>query len=330
MKPEQLNKVESFRKSYIDGLKAKFGTDDRGNAKRPRKVWYTYNVSADRTTCGELTDTATAYIRYMAGRFAFTAVKTVHAKEATPFIERLFFQGCSWMKDNAHDEMRDNIAQRDGMQMQRKVTHRKEKRNGVFVEIMPYDTLEMTDNGREYNSIDSRHGSEFEDLVGVAALALLEMVDNGLIASFDSVWNMRREVYKAVNKYLHSERGARISNEQFANMCLICEDGENGYNETVLYGRMIDNHFHAIEKKEIIIALNQCIAYHFSKRYSDNDTASKYTEKYIELLEMLYNGMTEREIASNMNITQRAVHKKVVVLRNICNELFNINMVKVG
>lgn len=289
--------------------------------------------------CENITSFGLEYSRIKARQYAYTTVSTVRRSLCAPerksidyssfkMLTELLNDSAAGYHANERDTMRGMISEREGITMQHKVKHHREKRHGLLVEVEPWESMEFTESGREYMQIETTHSTDFEDLVSVAYLAILEMIYNGTIRDFADFDKNRRAVYHAVNAEIYKSRKATRENETYDKMCIICTENGTEYNEKVLYGANIERYFSDIQTVDIITSLKECVQHHFTARYANTERANASISAYCSILDMLYNGYTVREIAAALDVSERAAQKKIEILRNISAQLFDYTTVK--
>lgn len=314
MTQDQINRLNDYRSKLHEKL-------DLTTSKRKtkRKTWNTVIVTSTHFTPDQLTDTATAYIMDKARRYTLTAIKTVHQKEATPFLNQLITESYrSFVRQNRSD-MVEEITGDDGYTTQVKHIHRKKCDNGIQVPIIPYETLDNTKKGSEFLSIGSIDTSDFDNLVSVAILAIMELINDGVIQDFSGLDQNRRLVYRAINRALHAERKSSASNELFSDLCIMYENLENTEEaiETILYGRDIDRRLSDVSRVDLFLTLEKIIQDHFNKRFKDKKLIEDSIARYNKVLHMLYQGYTIRQISEDFSINIFAVERYINTMRKI-------------
>lgn len=205
----RMTAVDRARLSTLKAINANRLSASRGN-KTPRRRWCLYNVQPVSTS--PVTDTGAAYIMDTAARMAYTAVRTAYVASGHPYLLKLLQSAPlsirrrdtrAWWDDNSHDA--------DGETMETMTAERKRHYvNGLLLTGREKE-LELTEHGRKTSatlreSVHYETMTAFDDLVSEAVKALWDMAEQGVIVNYGDVWQVRRYVYTAVNRYLHSER----------------------------------------------------------------------------------------------------------------------------
>lgn len=205
----KMTAADRARLSTLKAINANRLSASRGN-KAPRRYWCLYSVQPVNTS--PVTDTGAAYIMDAAARMAYTAVRTAYVASGHPYLLRLLQSAPlsirrrdtrAWWDDNSHDA--------DGETRETMTAERKRHYvNGLLLTGREKE-LELTEHSRKTSatlreSVHYETMTAFDDLVSEAVKALLDMVERGVIVNYGDVWQVRRYVYTAVNRYLHSER----------------------------------------------------------------------------------------------------------------------------
>lgn len=205
----KMTAADRARLSTLKAINASRLSASRGN-KTPRRYWCLYSVQPVNTS--PVTDTGAAYIMDTAARMAYTAVRTAYVASGHPYLLRLLQSAPlsirrrdtrAWWDDNSHDA--------GGETMETMTAERKRHYvNGLLLTGREKE-LELTEHGRKTSatlreSVHYETMTAFDDLVSEAVKALWDMVEQGVIVNYTDVWQVRRYVYTAVNRYLHSER----------------------------------------------------------------------------------------------------------------------------
>ena len=205
----KMTAADRARLSTLKAINANRLAASRGN-KTPRRRWCLYSVQPVSTS--PVTDTGAAYVMDAAARMAYTAVRTAYVASGHPYLLRLLQSAPlsirrrdtrAWWDDNSHDA--------DGETMETMTAERKRHYvNGLLLTSREKE-LELTEHGRKTSatlreSVHYETMTAFDDLVSEAVKALWDMAEQGVIVNYGDVWQVRRYVYTAVNRYLHSER----------------------------------------------------------------------------------------------------------------------------
>jgi len=291
----------------LNDWRAKYAEAREATQNSRRKAYALYSVTPLDTT--PLTETAAAYIMDAARKMSYTAIKTVYNKECTPYLQNLMTQAAvayhrEQIKITSVDIGHDNEGNINPLQAA--VPHNKRKQYGVMMKVPTYYTLELTDTGKEFMTLDTMNTTDFDDCVQVAAVELLRFCEQGLIQSFEGVWSIRRYVYRAVNRYLHEQRKVSAEVENFHDYCTFRD--ENG-NETIYTGKAIEKRLEHVDLASIVSVIESAVI---------NDKKSKIDKAVaIGVLHGLAQGLTVREIAPLVGVDYRHIPRYTSYLQKV-------------
>lgn len=163
----------------------------------------------------KLTDTATAYTNKQVRIMCYQALKTNFANSGNPYvldIMKTAFESSINENNKDYKEIIEN--EYNGVKLMTVKKHERKKVNGVYIPCKPFETLELTQAGREFmqeTTASNSHFTEpcinFNDLVQTAwTYAIMPLNEIGLLVNFDSVWMFKNLVYHAVHNMFYSER----------------------------------------------------------------------------------------------------------------------------
>lgn len=210
--------------------------------------------------------------------FTFTAVKTIMTgpkndldntdertpKGASPMIIRLVNQAnASYRRMTGKDGL-------DVLDANTETTmtadYKRHRIGGITVEDEEL-TNELTEEGRERAAIIDKSreaimalANDFDDLVGIAILAMWEEWDKGSVYTFSDLWKMRFSAYRAVNTYVtrQKRRQANKPTVSLADVSLYVRDmdADNIYENVLDKQTVIDlaNYVETVYKKDGEIA----------------------------------------------------------------------------
>lgn len=256
--------------------------------KGKRKVYCHYIVSPTYPdTANTITDTATAYLQNAAKIMAYTAIRTAYVNSGHPYLWTLLqsaqadrtidgqvalVHDISTTTDSEYRTLLNVNDESDTMQ------ELKYHRDGV-----PY--LSMTDTGKavmDATKTATIH-ADYSDCVSIAFLAIWERVDT--FTTFSDVWQVRRYVYREVNKYLHEQRKSISEQERFSQYVIFTDDDGNEQERTTGQADKILSAVLDTDATETII------------RYVCDNVRKDARENMAMVLRARLAGMTTREIA---------------------------------
>lgn len=264
---------------------------------------------------GNVTETAAAFLYNAACRFAISDLKQLYTKEATPYILNLFFSTCNAAKLTATDNyMKNHIDNATAVvKMQKTVEHkRKFKKIGKIrysVAIIPYTTLELTGYGKamckatEDNNIPDSDGL---DVIHEAYLKLLELAQDGILTSFDSVEYCSNYVYAHLNQYIRKNRKSNASCEDFTVFM------ETPANTKYLKSEAAQKALAKIETESIIDSIMKYLESKLPKNSNRENILFTFEQLAVY-------GKTRREIAELLNVSERTTGKYMQLIERVAN-----------
>lgn len=246
---EQANKdasgAKKLAKFVADYQHKKLYTTVKGKEKerRTRKHIETYIVK--QSDNNPLTDTGIAYLQRAVEKLTYTAIKSIYTRTGNPYIYSLMADCADYFNDNLIDEYRQIITINPhglkGKALIEWKKHTKKKINGQMMKVPAYYTKETTETGKEYIATAQKNKNDFADCVSVAMVKAIEMLDNGLLVDYDSIYCLRVHIFRAVNAYIMNNRRIREQNENFHKYCIFEESDESGNRIEVMYtGKDVD------------------------------------------------------------------------------------------
>lgn len=212
-----------------------------------RKYWTHFIVSPTyANTCDYITDTAVEYLSRAARVMAYTAINTAYVRSGHPYLWTLLQSANNDRRRNgqfalAHDvtttqdgtyrALLNIIDDSDTLQVIK--THKRRKMGGVWVPVNE-DYLATTDTGKAFNAVfatDTSIHLDYDDCVSVAFLAIWERIDT--FVSWSDVWNVRRYVYRTVNRYIMEQRKRQDETERFQQYVTFTDDNGNEKDVTI-------------------------------------------------------------------------------------------------
>lgn len=269
---------------------------------RPRRRLLCHLVAcAPDSTHGALTDTAAHYINRVARVMTYTALKTQWVRSGHPYVYRLMMSAWADTRRCAYSDTRRTIEQYvdtsgDPMTCQTVKTRRRTRVAGVYIPCNDTYT-ETTAAGREYINADIADAcvaTDYDDCISVAVLALLERADT--MRDYADVWQARTYVYRAVNRYVHSQRARRAEMDAFDRYCVKTDDDGN---ETIITGAAVD--------RDIVALLDADGRRAICDYVRDNCT----NKSACSALYYTMAGMTVRDAAGLLDMSKSAVDRAV-------------------
>lgn len=169
------------------------------------------SIYAVKTENGKFTDAATAFIDKQLRKMCYQSLKTNFAHSGNTYLLYIMntaLQSSIHANNADYKEIIEN--EYNGVRLMKVVTHTSKIVSGVRIPVKPYDTVELTDAGREYLK-DTKENDYtestivFDDLLQSAWIAVSELNAAGLVTNFDSVWNMKHIIYRAINRAYYND-----------------------------------------------------------------------------------------------------------------------------
>lgn len=290
-------------------------TDENGKARTARK--HLLSVSASAKKAEEiLTDFFARYAYHIAPKLCYTALQTIYTNHADPKIDRLMKECLEFMHSSVDtlSDFSDYLtakyeAEGGKTVMQEKKTHKyktvmidgKRKR----MECLPYDTLELTDYGKEMFAETAKNGMgndlDVQDLIQEAVLSILEIVRYGLANDTFTLWAYSNYIYKRINAYIR--RNARRYQEvSFESMQAKAKTDEEFASENKLFDvYTFENADFGMMKESLLSFLAESLP---TKANKENIIHAFTACKL--------NGKTEAEEAEVLKVSRRMVSKYIL------------------
>lgn len=263
--------------------------EQRTANKGKRKVYCHYLVSPTyENTAETITDTATAYLVNASKIMAYTAIRTAYVNSGHPYLYQLMLSAQADREISGQTALVHDISTTtdsdyrkllnvndDSCTMQELKYHR----DGV-----PY--LKMTDTGKavmDATKTATIH-ADYADCVSIAFMAIWERVDT--FTTWSDVWQIRRYVYREVNKYLHEQRKSISEQERFLQYVVFTDEEGNEQERTT---GQADKLLSAVVDESAIDSII---------RYVCENVRRDARENMSVVLRARLAGMTTREIAT--------------------------------
>lgn len=262
---------------------------EQATNKGKRKVWLHYVVSPTYPDTAEtITDTATAYLQNASKIMAYTAIRTAYVNSGHPYLYQLMISAQADREIDGQTALVHDISttedsdyrnllnvKDDSTTMQELKYHR---------DGMPY--LSLTDTGKatmQATATATIH-ADYSDCVSIAFMAIWERVDT--FTTWADVWQIRRYVYREVNKYLHEQRKRQSEQERFSQYVVFTD--ENGNEQERTTG----------QADKLLSAVVDDSAIDSIIRYVCENVRRDARENMAVVLRARLAGMTTREIAT--------------------------------
>lgn len=176
---------------------------------------------------GKLTDTATAVISKQLQILCYQALKTNFANSGSEYVLSVMKTAIETWTRNNNSEFIEAVTEQEIYSTQKEVRHNYVIRDGVRIPVKPYTTLEFTQDGKQAMTETKHNETEttitFDDLIQTAwTEAVMPLNKLGVLTSFDSLFSMKRIIYRVVNNHFYSER------KHVARQAFSFDDSENG------------------------------------------------------------------------------------------------------
>lgn len=305
MKKTQLNITLTFGNSDCTvkyGSWTKETTSDGANRKG--KVYNRDCLSDPQTrTKASLTDTATAWIRTISFKASYVALKTVHQKTG-------------WKEYDYAMHSLTEIAKKEGIIVNFttvKKEHSYSIRNGHRVEIIPEIELNysQTDDEKAEQKRLMLQGHQIaEDILSVARLAMTECLTYGIgeIGNTDTPF---RFAIKKINAFIYDEKSKTAVLEP---MEQTAENGTISIREEVEKATRV---IWAYGKNGMTTSQTTEELLNYIRTHSDKRTN---TGTRVKVMILTIYGMTQQEIANNLEISQQVVSRHLSAGRTLARE----------
>lgn len=281
---------------------------------------------------GELSDFGAGYLLHAIPKIVYTALRTIHARVIlysdnkkgngtySQAIENLMNQVVTYRSElySDYEAYLNTVYKEADRVLNKKVKHTKKYVvNGgrkYAVEILPYYELKETAFGRDLFEAHINDRVRFanwdiEDIFSVTKVALMEEIAKGNITDFDSLWYNIRPCYKAINKYINSNRSKSIISaggkvQSLDEIMVVHELNDAGEicAEHIYSGRNIDIVLNAVNSVDVWNYAEKIIRAGLDKQANAEKTVSVF-------LDIQRYKKTERELAEKYGVSNVMIHK---------------------
>lgn len=275
-----------------------------------RKYYCVYGVTARENS--PLTDTATAYLDNALRKMAWQNLATNFAKSGNPNLLAVMATAFpSGINVNNIDFKEMVDIDFDGVTLMKKVCHTHKKSHGITMECKPFYTMELTDGGREYmtktkaDSMTTETCVTFDDYVMKAWCKVMELNADGMLANFDSVWMLKRLIYRDIDALRDREQ---TKTEKFISL------DENGNNK----GTMQD-----CAQMDILKEVETSVEY--EQLCETVKPLLRVRDKELAIVAWSYSklgGYSMRETATIMDIDEKQVRRYVSAVQNVMQNVY--------
>lgn len=216
---------------------ASYGTGKQAETRRPKKHYIVTGTDA-----GTLTDLAGIMIDRRAEHIARQALKTAHTHSGNSTMYKIWTDSFKSNSTATADYNGMIDAEHTEHAAQERKTHKRKRVNiggkVIMQECLPYDTLEMTEYGKDALTAQVNTSTDFDDLKQTAALAYVE--HSAEILHIDDIERQDKRAFAAVNAAIYAAKKDRVNtDEQIADTMTIGAGDEQSadYAERVIYGK---------------------------------------------------------------------------------------------
>lgn len=288
--------------SVIIGDTTKTETGTRKANKRRVNVYTLHNDK-------RITDFAAAYLMEESKRAVYRSLKTIYQKSAAPVVLQLMRECAELMGDTASFE--NWVTSNYGAQMVEAKKHNKTRdaKTGKMLACREYITFQFTETGKVLDDeIENNLNLDVYDLVNVAYLAYLELVNIGAIIDYRDIKRNRGYVYKCINQQIYANKKSVNESEMFNKYCIVTDD--NG-NETIYTGAHIDRYVNVDTDAALAVVLEQL------EKVAAKQAKTKQAVEYFKLYAL--DGLTMEEIGKLFNVSKMQVSKSIALVKRIAD-----------
>ena len=280
--------------------------------------------------CYQLTDTAIAYLDSQLSKMAYKSLAVRFAKSGNFQQLKILWtaQNVNIRKNNAdYHEMLNTIYEK--LEISEVIEHETvkitakwteidektgkaiEKKSTISVPCDVWSEIRLTDLGREYliNTIMEEKTSykttptiEFDDILGEAWTACMELQNFGILVNFDSIWQLKWYVYRKINRYLDNYSNYSISIDDESIMAIDRKEEISSMDDD---SGLILSEMEKLVKSQLSARVNASMAWKIFKLTT-------------------FGGYTQMELASIYQIGQKTVSRYVAKCKEIIAKEYKI------
>lgn len=192
--------------------------DDKAD-KKPHKNYYMFIVKREY---GTITDTGTAVLQKVSAIVLLQTIKTAYAKSGNNKMLELYNNGVRYLYHSNIDIESFELLRKVSTKHKKRTAHLINKlvkitdTNGKKREIVKPVKIHITTPCKPYSIVEYNPktnvnlkdyiSSDFNDLLHDVFVKALELSENGIITDFESIWNVKRELYKTADTIIRTNR----------------------------------------------------------------------------------------------------------------------------
>lgn len=192
---------------------------DNSISKKPYKNYYMFIVKREY---GNITDTATAILQKVCSVVLLQTIKTAYSKSGNNKMLELYNNGVRYLYHSNIDIESYELIRRVTIRRKNSTTHKVNKLvkiidiNRKEREILKPIKVRITTPCKPYAIVEYKPktktelkdyiSNDFNDLLHDVFVKALELSENGIITDFDSIWNVKRELYKTADTIIRTNR----------------------------------------------------------------------------------------------------------------------------
>ena len=166
------------------------------------------------------------------------------------------------------------------------------------IETIPETITENTKYGSVVDSeTDLIFDCDVADLIQESKLAILELIDCGLVNSVQDVFAFSSYVYRKINNFINAQKKHNVNGRHES----IFTVDENG-NENIIPVPVIDKEIENVVSKDVILTVSSCIKNNLDKRSNKENVLKVFYMSYV-------NGLQNKEIAEKLSVSEMAITK---------------------
>ena len=166
------------------------------------------------------------------------------------------------------------------------------------IETIPETIIEKTKFGSIVDSeIDLSIDFDCLDLVQECKLAIIELIDCGLVNSVSDIFDYSNYVYKKINQFIKNQK-KHVVNGRHESILTVDENG----NENIIPVPVFDKDIENVMEKDVILSVSECIKNNLDSRSNKENVLKVFYMSYV-------NELHDNEIAEKLSVSPVAVHK---------------------
>lgn len=284
----------------------------------------------------KLTDYFSAYIDREAPRFTIRALKTIYAESWNKKIEDLMLEcfklwntkltinECkalfaddiaenieSYIPASANKSIEKMFASEHITRVIKEHTYtikKDDKGASHKIEVIPFCTVEKTTYGKVLEREEVQPlNVDVNDLVQEASLAMIELVQSGIVNCPADMFEYRTYIYKKINSYIMNERSKTTNEVPYVRT--VDKDGkEHIFTEKTF----VDRRLAKIDKQSVIAEVEEALVKSLGKRTNKKNVL--FTFQYV-----LLSGHSKVECASVLKIDEKQIRRYINLIKKALN-----------